>query len=77
MISIQNLIEQADAYKAASGIASDSTVSYRVFGDSKKLTALRNGGDITVSRFNAAMGWFAANWPAHARATPETQEAAE
>ncbi|AZB70155.1 MULTISPECIES: hypothetical protein [Cereibacter] len=60
---IDDLLKQADAYKEAFGIDSDATVSYRVFGDSKKLSALRAGADITVSRFNAAMDWFEKNQP--------------
>lgn len=63
MIDIQTLIHRADAYKVASGIARDTTVSSRVFGDSKKLAAIRNGADITVTRFNDAMKWFDLNWP--------------
>jgi hypothetical protein len=63
MASTQHLIEIADAYKVAASIERDQTVSYRVFGDSAKLTALRTGADITVKRFNAALEWFAGNWP--------------
>jgi len=63
MRTIDDLIEVADAYKVAAGIEHDRTVSHRVFGDSKKLTALRTGADITLRRFNEAMMWFASNWP--------------
>lgn len=63
MASTQDIIEIADAYKVALGIERDQKVSYRVFGDSAKLTALRTGADITVKRFNAALEWFAGNWP--------------
>ena len=63
MIQIETLISRADAYKALVGIVDDTTVSYRVFGDTKKLTALRGGADITVRRFNQAMEWFEKNWP--------------
>lgn len=63
MIDTSTLIDRADAYKQLCSIAEDSTVSYRVFGDTKKLTALRNGSDITVRRFNTAMRWFDQNWP--------------
>ncbi|SDL36591.1 hypothetical protein [Paracoccus chinensis] len=63
-MDIHALLERADAYKAAAGIADDTTVSYRVFSDTKKLAALRQGADITVRRFNAAMAWFDENWPA-------------
>ena len=63
MIDIDTLISRADDYKRLLNIPEDTTVSYRVFGDSKKLSALRCGADITVRRFNAAMRWFDYNWP--------------
>lgn len=63
MIDLNTLIARADEYKVASGVAEDSTVSYRVFGDTKKLAAMRAGADITTRRFNAAMRWFDQNWP--------------
>lgn len=64
MNSIHHLIALADAYKVAAGIDRDQTVSYRVFGDSKKLASLRSGAGITLRRFNAAVDWFKENWPA-------------
>lgn len=63
MITIDSLITRVDDYKKLSGIPEDSKVSWRIFGDSKKLSALRSGGDITVTRFNSAMRWLDANWP--------------
>ena len=63
MNTIENLLAVADAYKKASGLSHDRTVSHRVFGDSKKLTALRDGSDITTRRYNDAMVWFSENWP--------------
>ena len=66
MQQIAHLLSVADAYKAALGIE-DTTVSARVFNDSKKLASLRSGSDITVGRFNAAMRWFSTNWPDDAR----------
>lgn len=70
MVEIDDLLAIADAYKKAAGIDRDSTVSYRVFRDTKKLAYLRAGGDITVGRFNAALCWFAENWPAGADRHP-------
>ncbi len=64
MNTIETLLARADSYKEAAGIHHDSTVSHRVFGDSKKLSALRDGADITLRRFNEAMRWFDQNWPA-------------
>lgn len=80
MIDIGHLLALADAYKSATGLE-DVTVSHRLFGDSKKLAALRTGSDITVGRFNGAMDWFSANWPANATwpegiARPEVERAA-
>lgn len=63
MQTVETLLAIADAYKRAAGIDHDRTVSHRVFGDSKKLTALRSGADITLRRFNDAMSWFEDNWP--------------
>lgn len=69
MINIQHLLTVAEAYRDALGIE-DKTVSSRVFDDSKKLTALRSGSDLTVSRFNDALRWFSANWPDDAEWPP-------
>lgn len=65
MNQIEHLLAVADAYKTALRVE-DVRVSTRVFGDSKKLGALRTGADITVSRFNSAMAWFSDNWPENA-----------
>ncbi|HWK65368.1 MAG TPA: hypothetical protein VNS34_10530 [Rhizobiaceae bacterium] len=62
MTEIAHLLGLADAFIAATSVK-EVTLSHRVFGDSKKLTAIRNGADITVGRFNAAIAWFSANWP--------------
>ena len=63
MLTIENLLSIADAYKKATGLVSDRTVSHRVFRDSKKLSSLREGSDITLRRFTEAIDWFANNWP--------------
>lgn len=81
MLNIEHLITVADAYAAASHVE-DKTVSSRVFQDSKKLSAIRGGADITVSRYNAALSWFAANWPDGARwprsvPKPDVKDAAQ
>lgn len=65
MLEIRNLLALADIYRQATG-TEDRTVSSRVFSDGKKLSALRLGADITVSRFNEAVRWFAVNWPEQA-----------
>ncbi len=63
MLNIAYLIRLADAYKVALGVTEDTTVSYRVFGDTKKLAAIRAGADLTTRRYNAAVRWFHDNWP--------------
>lgn len=62
MFEIHHLILLAAEYARLERVE-EKTVSNRVFSDSKKLAAMRAGGDITVGRFNAAMLWFCANWP--------------
>ena len=62
MSGIDSLLLVARRYEDALNIEA-STVSWRVFNDSKKLDALRNGKDIQVRRLEAAMRWFSANWP--------------
>ncbi len=65
MSEISHLLAVADAFKKATGLE-DVTLSHRLFSDSKKLAALRNGADITVGRFNASLIWLSTNWPADA-----------
>ena len=64
MISTAHLISLCDAYKVAAGVEKDQTASYRIFGDSKKLAAMRNGASITIDRCNAAVMWLHDFWPA-------------
>lgn len=66
MIQIAHLLALADEFERVESLE-DKTLSFRVFGDSKKLTALRAEADITTGRFNAALQWFADNWPAAAK----------
>jgi hypothetical protein len=80
MIEIAHLLAVIDAYRNATGVE-DTTVSYRVFDDSKKIAALRSGSDLTTSRFNAALAWFASHWPDGAQwpvdvVRPEVERAA-
>jgi hypothetical protein len=62
MLNIEHLIKVAREYGRVTKVA-EKTVSSRVFQDSKKLTAIRSGADITVGRYNAALAWFSENWP--------------
>lgn len=62
MLDKNALLELSDRFMAVTGLP-ETTVSHRVFGDTKKLSALRNGADLTTRRFNGALAWFQSNWP--------------
>ena len=62
MDGIAQLCTLARAYIAAEKVET-TTLSWRVFGDTKKLDALFSGKDIQVRRFEKALGWFDQNWP--------------
>lgn len=74
MIDHRTLLTTAEKFCAASEGLQEKTLSYRIFGDTKKFAALRDGADITVGRFNAAMRWFAENWPADAPVPVELKD---
>lgn len=63
MDAIQRLLTVARAYMAHENLA-PVTLSWRVFGDTKKLAALESGADIQTGRHAKAMQWFSDNWPA-------------
>lgn len=65
MSSIDHLLSVAKAYAAAEEIDL-STVSWRALGDTKKLTALEDGKDIQIRRFEKTMQWFSDHWPENA-----------
>lgn len=62
MLQITHLLALADEYQRVDRVA-DTTLSFRVFADSKKLAALRADGDMTTARFNLTVQWFSDNWP--------------
>ncbi|WP_378952188.1 hypothetical protein [Mesorhizobium sp. ANAO-SY3R2] len=62
MIQISHLLKVVDAYRVATG-TSETTVSHRVFRDTKKVRQLREGGDMQIGRFNEALVWFSSSWP--------------
>jgi hypothetical protein len=64
--SSKTLLDVADAFLQAENALSETTLSYRIFGDTKKIAQMRGGADLTLTRFNLAMRWFAQNWPASA-----------
>ena len=80
--SALDIVALAERYCEATGDRL-VTISHRVFGDSKKLLAIRdNDADLTVSRYNSALLWFSENWPDRVEwpdniSRPVPQEAAE
>jgi len=81
MSGIDRLLSVARAYASHTGLEL-STVSWRVFGDTKKLGAIEAGADIQVRRYEKAIQWFSDNWPEGVAwplgvARPARQEAVE
>jgi len=62
MSGLDHIVTLATAYGSHEGVE-NSTVSWRVFGDSKKLDAIIGGADLQVTRYERALSWFSANWP--------------
>lgn len=63
MSALHHLLTVAAEYARAEGVEL-KTVSWRVFGDGKKLEAIRDrGADLQVRRFEGAMTWFSTHWP--------------
>ena len=62
MNPIPHLLTLARLYGEAVN-APPSTVSWRAFGDSKRIRALEDGKTITIRRAEAVIGWFAEHWP--------------
>lgn len=80
MSAIDHLLRLCSEYRRATD-SKVETVSWRVFGDSKKLQALIDGQDIQVKRLEKAIRWLASNWPDGATwpqdiDRPSSQEAA-
>lgn len=65
MASKHDILALADRFQEATGLP-DVTLSSRVFKDSKRLPALRGKSDLTVSRYQKAIHYFASHWPAGA-----------
>jgi len=70
MITAKHILTLAKAYATSLNVPL-STASSRVFDDGKKLTAIEDGGDITLGRANAAVQSFSDHWPADAEWPPE------
>ena len=62
MTLVDRLLRVSSAYTSSRGL-SEFTVSKLVFKDGQVLNRLRQGRDLTTSRFEAGMQWFSDNWP--------------
>jgi hypothetical protein len=62
MITETDFLRVIDALAEATGLE-DTTISSRIFDDGKRITAIRNGGTITLRRVNDALRFLSANWP--------------
>ena len=62
MNAIAALLALCSEYGRAAGVE-PSTVSWRVFGDTKKLQALAGSADIQVRRCERAVQWLSDHWP--------------
>ncbi len=62
MSAIDHLIRLSADYAQATGVET-TTVSWRLFGDSKKLGAIIEGADIQVRRLERAIQWLSDQWP--------------
>ncbi len=65
MSAINRLLLLASLYQEATALK-PVTLSWRLFGDSKKLGAIENGADIQVTRYERAVQWLSDNWPPNA-----------
>jgi hypothetical protein len=66
MSRIDELVALAREYQRASKLDT-STVSWRIFGDTKKLQAIVDGADIQVRRYEKALLWLSSHWPTDAK----------
>lgn len=70
MITELNFLSVVDAFLVAKNWK-DATLSSYVFNDGKKITQLRSGKTITLTRLNDALRYLSLNWPENAE-WPET-----
>ena len=78
----EHLLAVIDAYIEATGVP-DTTISFRVFHDSKKIRVMRAGASITSARLVSSIQWLSDHWPSDAvwpptveRPSPAVVEAA-
>lgn len=64
--AIHQLLRLTREYERKANVGK-TTLSYRLFRDSKKLRAIEAGADLQTRRLEAALAWLSANWPAAAQ----------
>lgn len=62
MFTEATLLSVVDAYSSGKGWK-DGTASTRIFNDGKKVSQLRSGASITISRMNDALRFMSDDWP--------------
>jgi hypothetical protein len=65
LAAVDQVLALADRFCASSGLA-QATLSTRIFNDGKRLTKLRDGGDLGTRHFAATVQWFSDHWPEEA-----------
>jgi hypothetical protein len=63
MSAIDRFLLVTRVYRQVTGLKT-TALSWRLFGDSKKLGALEEGADIQVTRYEKALRWLSDHWPA-------------
>jgi len=63
MITVHNLLDLIDQFLVLHEGLTEKALSYRMFGDTKKIGHLREGRDITLSRFHRAFEYLHDKWP--------------
>jgi hypothetical protein len=67
MSAIDRFLSVAGTFQRLTGLKT-TALSWRLFGDSKKLGALESGADIQVTRYEKALQWLSDQWPCAADA---------
>lgn len=62
MIDLHDLFPLFDEFCRVAGI-SQSTLSSRLYRESKKISLMRSGGGLTVDRYNETVLYLDMNWP--------------
>ena len=66
MLTEHDFLAVIEAYAAANGLQ-ETTVSYRLFNDGKRVAAIRGGASITLRLVNHALQYLSDDWPRGAK----------